>query len=190
MILSTDFRDPKYWVTAIGESALQMRTDSTRSNSKRVRKYFFLPNVSIIKNETSSPTSESCYEQEERGRTKRVSPTEVPYCFQSQSHCIILNLSFSLWYVSVDVFSRSTETELFVQNTTILTYKQQCIIRRELEACVTLGIHSLQGKNDKPSVICNHFQAAVCRLPTAMLLYMPAHLCSFFRNGKRGNVSK
>ena len=114
-----------------------MRTDSTRPNSKCVRNVSF-PVKSIIKDEISSSFYSSGGQKGQCHRGPLLYQKSEPY----------LNLRFSKWYLSVDVFSRSTENEPFVQNITVLTYKEQYCIRHQLGAYVTLGIHSLQVKTN------------------------------------------
>ena len=71
-------------------------------------------------------------------------------------------------YISVNVLSRSTENDAFVQSITnddVLTNN----IRRELNrAYVTPSTHLVQEKNGKSSVVCIVFQEAVYRPPTAI----------------------
>ena len=123
-----------------------------------------------------------CYEQGEKGQTKRSVPRRTLTVFKTQNHSKIFNLSFSQWHISVDVCSRSTGNEPFIQNITVWTYKHQYCKRRQLGAYVLRkAFIRYRNKNGQSCVVCNHIQAAVCRLLTAinwhkrvMLLYIPA----------------
>ena len=56
----------------------------------------------------------SCYEQD-KNRQRFQSDKEPTIALERQNHLTIIKLQFLKWYVSVDVFSRSTENDPFVQ---------------------------------------------------------------------------
>ena len=96
-ILLNDFRYPEDSAIAIEKSMSQiMRLDSTRSNSKRVKK-FSLQNESVLKDKIPSPIIPSYRVSPDTNKKggQRVNITEGPTDLEIQNHFILLKLPSS-----------------------------------------------------------------------------------------------
>ena len=89
---------------------------TVRDRSKRVAKTS-LPNACIQGGNSELILQyKSCYEQEEKSRTKGPVPQRAPNVFKSQNNLIILNLPFPEWYILVDVFRDQPKNQPFIQD--------------------------------------------------------------------------